>query len=87
VDILVLIDKLDDLVHNARGVPMTSQVRVDREEVYALLDELRASIPGELKRAESQAPLEALRMRYAQGELTREEFLAAEADLTRTQPG
>src|ERR687896_741393 len=31
MDVLVLIDKLDDLVHNARPVPLTDQVRIDRE--------------------------------------------------------
>ena len=51
MDILVLIDKLDDLVHNAKGVPMTDQVRIDREEIYDVLDQMRATIPEELKRA------------------------------------
>ena len=31
MDVLVLIDKLDDLVHNAKPVPLTDQVRVDKE--------------------------------------------------------
>jgi hypothetical protein len=30
MDVLVLIDKLDDLVHNAKPVPLTDQVRVDK---------------------------------------------------------
>ena len=51
MDVLVLIDKLDDLVHNARPVPLTDQVRVDREEVYDLLDQMRATIPEEIKQA------------------------------------
>jgi F0F1-type ATP synthase membrane subunit b/b' len=51
MDILVLIDKLDDLVHNAKGVPMTDQVRIDRDEIYDVLDQMRATIPEELKRA------------------------------------
>src|ERR687891_6214 len=34
MDVLVLIDKLDDLVHNAKAVPLTDQVRIDREEIY-----------------------------------------------------
>ena len=33
MDVLVLIDKLDDLVHNAKQVPLTDQVRVDKEEI------------------------------------------------------
>ena len=51
MDVLVLIDKLDDLVHNARPVPLTDQVRIDREEVYDLLDQMRATIPEEIKQA------------------------------------
>ena len=51
MDVLVLIDKLDDLVHNAKAVPLTDQVRVEREAVYGLLDEIRASIPEEVKQA------------------------------------
>ena len=34
MDVLVLIDKLDDQIHNAKPVPLTDQVRVDKEEVY-----------------------------------------------------
>ena len=30
MDVLVLIDKLDDLVHNAKAVPLTDQVRIAR---------------------------------------------------------
>ena len=51
MDVLVLIDKLDDLIHNARPVPLTDQVRVDREEIYDLLDQMRATIPEEIKQA------------------------------------
>jgi len=51
VDVLVLIDKLDDLIHNARAVPLTDQVRIDREEIYELLDQMRSTIPEEVKQA------------------------------------
>ena len=51
MDVLVLIDKLDDTVHNAKQVPLTDQVRVDREEIYDLLDQMRATIPEEIKQA------------------------------------
>src|SRR5919202_1362708 len=34
MDVLVLIDKLDDTIHNAKPVPLTDQVRVDKEEIY-----------------------------------------------------
>src|SRR5664279_3790092 len=51
MDVLVLIDKLDDLVHNAKPVPLTDQVRVDKEEIYDILDQTRATIPEEIKQA------------------------------------
>ena len=46
MDVLVLIDKLDDLVHNAKQVPLTDQVRVDKEEIYDILDQMRATASG-----------------------------------------
>jgi cell division septum initiation protein DivIVA len=51
MDVLVLIDKLDDLVHNAKPIPLTDQVRVDKEEIYDILDQMRATIPEEIKQA------------------------------------
>jgi len=51
VDVLVLIDKLDELVHNAKAVPLTDQVRIDREEIWEILDQMRATIPEEIKQA------------------------------------
>ena len=51
MDVLVLIDKLDDLIHNAKPVPLTDQVSVDKEEIYDLLDQMRATIPEEIKQA------------------------------------
>ena len=51
MDVLALIDKLDELVHNAKPVPLTDKVLVDKEEVYDILDELRATLPAEMKQA------------------------------------
>jgi vacuolar-type H+-ATPase subunit H len=51
MDVLVLIDKLDELVHGAKAVPLTDQVRIDREEIWEILDQMRASIPEEIKQA------------------------------------
>ena len=50
MDVLVLIDRLDDLVHNAKTY-LTDQVRLDREEIYEILDQMRATIPEEIKQA------------------------------------
>ena len=51
MDVLVLIDKLDDIIHNARSVPLTDSVMIDREEIYDLLDQMRSTIPEEIKQA------------------------------------
>src|SRR6201990_1798869 len=53
MDVLVLLDQLDDLIHNAKRtmLPGSDQVRLDREEVYDILDQMRATIPEEIKQA------------------------------------
>ncbi|MGZ4481291.1 MAG: ATPase [Gaiellales bacterium] len=51
MDVLVLIDKLDELVQSAKGVPMTDQVRIDREEIWEIIDQMRSTIPEEIKQA------------------------------------
>ena len=45
MDVLALIDKLDDLIHNARTVPFSDKVAIEREEIYELLDQMRSTIP------------------------------------------
>jgi cell division septum initiation protein DivIVA len=51
MDVLALIDRLHDLVHDAKHVPLSGEVRVDKEKLSDLLDEMRATIPEELKQA------------------------------------
>jgi len=50
-DVTVLIDKLDEQIHNAKPVPLTDQVRLDKEDMYEVLDQMRATIPEEIKQA------------------------------------
>ncbi|HEY4028017.1 MAG TPA: ATPase [Candidatus Dormibacteraeota bacterium] len=42
---------MEFLVHHARRVPFSSQVMVDEVEIVELIDELRASLPEEIKQA------------------------------------
>ena len=51
MDVMALIDKLDDLIHNARTVPFSDKVAIDREEIYELLDQMRSTIPEEIKQS------------------------------------
>ena len=94
MDVLVLIDKLDDLVHNAKQVPLTDQVRVDKEEIYDILDQMRATIPEEIKQARwivkerqemlAEAKREAERIlkeaKHRQVQLTSEEEVVKQAE-------
>jgi ElaB/YqjD/DUF883 family membrane-anchored ribosome-binding protein len=43
-ELQVLVDELDDLVHNAKAVPLTNQIRISRGEIYDILDQMRATI-------------------------------------------
>lgn len=51
MDLYPLIDELDDLVTNAKQGHLSSAVRVNKQEIGALLDEMRGAIPEELKQA------------------------------------
>ena len=46
-----MIDTLDDLLYNAKPIPLTEQVRVDRNEIFEILDQMRTTLPEELKQA------------------------------------
>ncbi len=51
MDVAALVERLDDLVHEAKAVPLTDQVRVEREELLELIEEVRAALPEEVKQA------------------------------------
>ena len=98
MDVLVLIDKLDDLIHNAKRtmMPGSDQVRLDREEIYDILDQMRATIPEEIKQARwivkerqemlAEAKREAERIikeaRERQGQLISQEEVVKQAERT-----
>ncbi len=51
MNVLALIDKLDELVRNAKQVPLSSEMRVDKEKLNGLLGQMRATIPEEITEA------------------------------------
>jgi cell division septum initiation protein DivIVA len=51
MDVLELTERLHHLVHSAKKVPLTDQVRVNRQDIRDILDQMRATIPGEIKEA------------------------------------
>lgn len=50
-DILYSIDQLEDLVSNAKRVPMSRKVMVEEDDFIHLLDEMRTNIPLEIRDA------------------------------------
>ena len=50
-DIQFLVERLEALIVNARKVPMTSNVMLEQAAVLDLIDQLRISIPEEVKQA------------------------------------
>jgi len=51
VDILRLVDELENLVGNTSRIPFTSNIIVNEEDLYDIIDQMRASIPREIKEA------------------------------------
>ena len=50
-DVMLLIDELDDTVNSAKSGLIGSQVKVDKAQAYAILDQMRSTIPEEIKQA------------------------------------
>lgn len=53
VNLLVLIDQLEIIIEQAPEVPLIGKILVDGDELFELVDVIRAAIPREIKRAEA----------------------------------
>ncbi|MDQ3720162.1 MAG: ATPase [Actinomycetota bacterium] len=51
MELYPLIDKLDDVVANARKVRLSGDVRVNRQEARAIVAQMRGAMPEELQQA------------------------------------
>ena len=52
MDVLVLIDRLEELVEDARGFPgFGNTAMIDRDAAFDIIDQMRQTIPEELKQA------------------------------------
>ncbi|MBX5446229.1 ATPase [Sphaerobacter sp.] len=51
VDILMLLDRLEDLISNGMRVPLSSRVMIEEEDALAIIDQLRLALPQEIKLA------------------------------------
>lgn len=52
VDILYFVDRLEELVGIGKRVPFSGRVMVEEEEFLGLVDQLRATVPNEIKQAQ-----------------------------------
>jgi cell division septum initiation protein DivIVA len=51
MDIQHLIDRLEQSLNESRRVPLTSSLIVDEDRIFNIIDQMRVSIPEEVKRA------------------------------------
>lgn len=50
-DMMQLVDRLEELVTSAMRVPLSNRIMVEEEEFLAVIDQLRLSVPQEIKQA------------------------------------
>jgi cell division septum initiation protein DivIVA len=51
MDIQHLVDRLEQILSDSRRVPMSSNLIVDEDRIFNVIDQMRVSIPEEVKRA------------------------------------
>ncbi len=52
MDILHLVDRLEELFNESRSVPFTRNVVVDEDRMLDIIDQMRVTIPEEVKKAQ-----------------------------------
>jgi vacuolar-type H+-ATPase subunit H len=50
--ILKYLDQIEDLLEEAKPVPFSSRVAVDKEKVFDIIDEMRLNMPNEIRQAQ-----------------------------------
>jgi hypothetical protein len=71
MDILHLIDRLEELFNNSRGIPLTHNVIVDEDKFLDIIDQMRISVPEEVKKAQEVFTKKDRVMAQAQEEASR----------------
>ena len=78
MDILHLVDRLEELFNNSRPIPLTRNVIVDEDKFLDIIDQMRISIPEEVKKAQEVFSKKDRVMAQAQEEANRTLQLARE---------
>ena len=71
MDILHLVDRLEELFNNSRAIPLTHNVIVDEDKFLDIIDQMRISVPEEVKKAQEVFSKKDRVMAQAQEEATR----------------
>jgi DNA repair exonuclease SbcCD ATPase subunit len=78
MDILQLIDRLEELFNNSHPIPLTHNVIVDEDKFLDIIDQMRISVPEEVKKAQQVFSQKDRVMAQAQEEANRTLQLARE---------
>ncbi len=78
MDILHLVDRLEEVFNAGRPIPLTHLLTVDEERVLELIDQMRVSIPDEVKKAQQVLAQRDRILAQAQEEAARTVQLAKE---------
>ena len=78
MDILHLVDRLEELFNESRPIPFTHSVVVNEERMLDIIDQMRVSIPEEIKKAQQQIAQRDRILAQAQEEAARTLALARE---------
>jgi len=78
MDILHLVDRLEELFNNSRPIPLTHNVIVDEDKFLDIIDQMRISIPEEVKKAQDVFTKKDRVMAQAQEEANRTLQIARE---------
>ncbi|MGE5124082.1 MAG: hypothetical protein ACM3H7_06155 [Acidobacteriaceae bacterium] len=71
MDILQMIDRLEELLNESRPLPFTHNIIVDEDRMLDLIDQMRVSIPEEVKKAQQLLAQRDRLMAQAQEEANR----------------
>ena len=78
MDILHLVDRLEELFNESRSIPFTHSVIVDEDRMLDIIDQMRVSIPDEIKKAQQLIVQRDRMLAQAQEEANRTIMLARE---------
>jgi vacuolar-type H+-ATPase subunit H len=78
MDILHLVDRIEELFNESRTVPFTRNVVVDEDKMLDIIDQMRVTIPEEVKKAQQLVVQKDRIMAQAQEEANRIVQLARE---------